>query len=112
MRGPAAFFRRAVLLCLLAAAALAAAGARAADVATEYPQVRTFFPAADRFGPFEGTPPEAAAYRGGELLGYAFLTSDVVRIPAYEAPPPAFASGVLAKYAASVSSASAGAVTS
>ncbi|MFO1361849.1 MAG: 4Fe-4S binding protein [Burkholderiales bacterium] len=87
MRGPAAFFRRAVLLCLLAAAALAAAGARAADVATEYPQVRTFFPAADRFGPFEGTPPAAAAYRGGELLGYAFLTSDVVRIPAYSGKP-------------------------
>jgi polyferredoxin len=77
---------RAILLCLLAAA-LAAPGAHAADVAAEYPQVRSFFPDADRFGPFEGTPPAARVYRGEQLLGYAFLTNDVVRIPAYSGKP-------------------------
>jgi polyferredoxin len=87
-RGPAAFLRRgrAILLCLLAAA-LAAAGAHAADIATDYPQVRGFFPQADRFGPLEGTPPAAGVYRGEALLGYAFLTDDVVRIPAYSGKP-------------------------
>lgn len=53
----------------------------------QYPQVRGFFPDADRFGALEGEPPAAAVYRGTELLGYAFLTADVVRIPAYSGQP-------------------------
>ncbi|MCC7487811.1 MAG: 4Fe-4S binding protein, partial [Burkholderiales bacterium] len=77
---------RAVLLGLVAAA-LALPGPCAADIATAYPQVRTFFPDADRFGELEGAPPAAPVYRGGELVGYAFLTNDVVRIPAYSGKP-------------------------
>jgi polyferredoxin len=72
---------------ILLAAALALPGAGAADVATAFPQVRSFFPDADRFGDFEGTPPAAPAYRRGTLVGYAFLTNDVVRIPAYSGKP-------------------------
>ena len=33
-------------------------------------------PGADRFDPAEGDPPIRRAYRGGELIGYVFLTSD------------------------------------
>ena len=77
---------RAVIVLLLAAL-LALGGARAADVATDYPQARSFFPEADRFGALEGTPPAAPVYRGDRLLGYVFLTADVVRIPAYSGKP-------------------------
>jgi polyferredoxin len=72
---------------ILLAAALALPGAGVADVAVQYPQVKRFFPDADRFGDFEGTPPAAPAYRRGTLVGYAFLTNDVVRIPAYSGKP-------------------------
>lgn len=72
---------------ILLAAALALPGAGVADVATDFPQVRRFFPEADRFGALEGTPPAAPVYRAGTLVGYAFLTNDVVRIPAYSGKP-------------------------
>ncbi len=52
-----------------------------------YPTVRDFFPQADRFGALEGKPPAAGIYQGERLLGYAYLTSDVVRIPAYSGHP-------------------------
>jgi polyferredoxin len=58
-----------------------------ADIATAYPQVRALFPAADRFGELEGTPPAAAVYANDQLIGYAFLTEDMVRIPAYSGRP-------------------------
>jgi polyferredoxin len=53
----------------------------------EYPQVRQWFPEAERVGDFEGEPRAAAVYAGGNVVGYAFLTSDVVRIPAYSGEP-------------------------
>src|SRR4051812_6987833 len=34
------------------------------------------FPGADRFGPNQGTPPAMAAYKGDQLVGYVFATSD------------------------------------
>lgn len=52
-----------------------------------YPPVRDFFPQADRFGDLEGKPPAAAIYQGQRLLGYAYLTNDVIRIPAYSGHP-------------------------
>jgi len=69
------------LLCALAG------WAHAEDVASLYPQVRTFFPEADRFGALEGEPPAAPVYRGSALQGYVFLTNDVVKIPAYSGKP-------------------------
>jgi polyferredoxin len=74
-------------IVLLLAALLAFGGARAADIATDYPQARSFFPDADRFGELEGTPRAASVHRGDRLLGYIFLTGDVVRIPAYSGKP-------------------------
>jgi NosR/NirI family nitrous oxide reductase transcriptional regulator len=47
-------------------------GAYEADVAP--PDV---FPGADRFGPVEGSPPAAAAYKGDAVVGYVFETSDI-----------------------------------
>jgi polyferredoxin len=73
------------LLALLASAALGSAHAE--DVSTAYPQVRDFFPEADRFGTLEGVPPAAPVYRGERLVGYVFLSSEVVRIPAYSGRP-------------------------
>ena len=70
------------LLCWLFAASL-----QAADFAERYPPVRGFFPQADRFGELEGEPLAAPVYRGDTLLGYAYLTTDVVRIPAYSGKP-------------------------
>jgi len=62
-------------------------GARAADVATLYPQARSFFPTATRFGALEGEPRAAPVHRGEKLLGYVLLTNDIVRIPAYSGKP-------------------------
>ena len=63
------------------------APARAETIDELYPAVRDFFPQADRFGDLEGKPPAAAIYQGRRLLGYAYLTDDVLRIPAYSGHP-------------------------
>jgi polyferredoxin len=49
--------------------------------------VRELFPDATRFGSLTGNPPAAAAYQGDKLLGYAYLTKDVLQIPAYSGKP-------------------------
>jgi polyferredoxin len=79
------FVAELAIALLLACTPLGAA--RGQDVATLYPQAREFFPDADRLGAFEGDPVAAPAYRGERLLGYLFLTNDVVRIPAYSGKP-------------------------
>jgi NosR/NirI family transcriptional regulator, nitrous oxide reductase regulator len=59
-----------------------------ADVATDYPQARGWFPEAARIGEPEGEPRAAAVYDAqGGLAGYLFFTSDLVRIPAYSGSP-------------------------
>src|SRR3989344_2604529 len=79
------FFRVcALLLCLAPGMSLPV---RAQTIDELYPAVRTFFPQADRCGGVEGDPPAAAVYRGDELLGHAYLTDDIVRIPAYSGHP-------------------------
>lgn len=75
----------ALLLVLLLI--VGAAPAVRADIAADYPQVRTLFPGADHFGDSEGSPPASAVYAGNELIGFAFLTMDMVRIPAYSGSP-------------------------
>lgn len=78
-------FIRAVLLGLmLLLGAMPGAGA---DIDAALPQMRALFPAADRVGEPEGDPPARAVYANGELIGYAFLTADMVRIPAYSGSP-------------------------
>lgn len=83
MKPALAFGRVGVALACL----LLAAGLQAADLADRYPQLRGFFPHADRFGELEGEPPAAPVYRGKTLLGYAYLSTDVLNIPAYSGKP-------------------------
>ena len=47
-------------------------GAYSADV-----KPADVFQGADTFGPLEGAPPARAAYKGGEIAGYVFETSDI-----------------------------------
>ena len=61
--------------------------ATASDLAERYPQVRNYFPTAERFGDFSGDPRAAPVYAGNQLIGYVFLTKDIVRIPAYSGRP-------------------------
>lgn len=82
-RYPRSLWDTFVFLLLLFAAMPVARG----DVATTYSQVRALFPAADRFGDPEGTPPASPVYANDQLIGYAFLTADMVRIPAYSGRP-------------------------
>lgn len=44
-------------------------------------------PAADSFGEVEGTPPAAKLLKGGQFVGYAFLTGDVVDSTGYSGKP-------------------------
>ena len=76
-------FRALLYVLLLCLAGLV----ESADLPTLYPQVRSIFPEADGFSGFEGTPPSVAAYKEGKVLGYLFLTNDVLRIPAYSGKP-------------------------
>lgn len=69
-----------LLLCLCGLAA-------AADLPFIYPQARGIFPDADAYGGFEGVPPSVPVYKAGRIIGYLFLTEDVLRIPAYSGKP-------------------------
>lgn len=69
-----------LLLCLTGMAG-------ATDFASIYPQARGIFPEAEAYGGFEGTPPSVPVFKGGKVIGYLFLTDDVLRIPAYSGKP-------------------------
>ena len=58
-----------------------------ADVANTYPQARDLFPLADKFGDLEGAPRAAPVYKNSQLMGYVFVTADMVQIPAYSGRP-------------------------
>lgn len=66
--------------------AVVPAGA-AAEAGAPHPKALEFFPEADRFGPFQGDPPAAAVYRGGEVIGWLLRTRDIAPIPAYSGKP-------------------------
>ena len=53
------------------------------------PQVRPaeLFAGADRFGPQQGDPPIAPVYKGDQLLGYAYLNTDVTNATGYSGKP-------------------------
>jgi ferredoxin len=63
-------------------------GLRAATLSDDNQRLGlSFFSAADRIADLDGTPLAAPVFRGQELLGYVFLSDDVVRIPAYSGKP-------------------------
>ncbi|WP_417250914.1 4Fe-4S binding protein [Castellaniella sp.] len=45
------------------------------------------FPGADRIGPAEGTPTVARAFAGERLMGYVYLTTDIVNTRGYSSRP-------------------------
>ena len=56
-------------MLLLLVVVLGLAGtAQAADLSSVYPQVRNIFPDAEAYGGFEGAPPSAAVYKGGNAI--------------------------------------------
>lgn len=77
----------AVRLFITAVLALSSLTTQAAAIDEQYPEVRSFFPQANRFGEVTGKPPAAPVYKDDELVGYAFVTDDVVKIPAYSGKP-------------------------
>ncbi|WP_244607312.1 NosR/NirI family protein [Bosea sp. CS1GBMeth4] len=50
-------------------------------------QASAFFAQADRFGPVQGDPPLAPAYRGDQLLGFVYLNSDFANATGYSGKP-------------------------
>lgn len=79
-----------LLLCLLLVWGLLAQAAVAAPrLADFHPQLKAaeVFPGADRLGPVEGSPPVARAYAGDELLGYVYITTDIVNTRGYSSFP-------------------------
>jgi polyferredoxin len=82
-RGLAGFLAGPALLLWLTCAA-----AQAATLPAEMRDLAlSFFPDAEHMGEIDGTPPAAPLFRGQELLGYVFLSDEVVRIPAYSGKP-------------------------
>jgi len=84
-------FVRSVVRALLALAlfvpGLAGAAEQNQNIAERYPQAKSFFPQATHFGALEGEPRAAPVFRDDRLIGYLFLTADLVRIPAYSGEP-------------------------
>lgn len=74
-------------LIIFALAMLVTMSAQGAAIDELYPAVKSFFPDANRFEEITGEPPAAPVYKNDELLGYAFVTDDVVKIPAYSGKP-------------------------
>ncbi len=63
----------------------------AANVADDMAEV---FPGATAFGPVEGRPPAATAYRDGAVVGYVFSTAQVVASAGYSGKPLDIMAGV------------------
>lgn len=74
-----------ILFCVLLLCLGGFAGA--ADLPFIYPQARGIFPDAEAYGGFEGSPPSVPVYKAGKVVGYLFLSEDVLRIPAYSGKP-------------------------
>lgn len=52
-----------------------------------YRLVHDFFPQADRFGPFDGEPRAAPVIAQDAIIGYVYLTDQLLPIPAYSGKP-------------------------
>ncbi len=79
-----------LLLTGVLAALLLAPPSAGASGPTREDRIAAFgrvLPEATRFGPVTGEPPAAAAYRDGTLVGYAFLTRDVVASVGFSGKP-------------------------
>ena len=59
----------------------------AADIESLTPLVREFFPQVEYFGPFEGEPRVAPVIAKDTIIGYVYLTDQILPIPAYSGKP-------------------------
>src|SRR5690606_19144715 len=77
-----------LLFCLLIGCIWSSAtmAARLSDFMPEI-EASEVFPGANRLGPVEGTPPVAGAYADDKLLGYVYITTDVVNTRGYSSFP-------------------------
>jgi len=76
-----------MVVAIILLATLVAGAATAAVEADREAAFARVFPDADSFGAPEGTPPAATAYRDGQVVGYAFLTRDVVGSNGFSGKP-------------------------
>ncbi|MHB1273595.1 MAG: 4Fe-4S binding protein [Rhodanobacter sp.] len=58
-----------------------------AGVDQQFPEVRSYFPTATRFGEISGKPPAAPVYDGDKVVGYVFESVMVAPVPAYSGQP-------------------------
>ncbi len=86
LRDTAAVLAVAFLLTLPWGAALAQA-APTVDTFINTVQPSQLVPGADRFGPTQADPPVAPAFKGEELVGYAYLSSQFVDTTGYSSKP-------------------------
>lgn len=77
----------ALVLCAAAASARAADDAAALSVFLAKATPAEIVPGAERFGPPQGSPAVAPAYRGQQLLGHVYLNSQVVDANGYSGQP-------------------------
>jgi NosR/NirI family nitrous oxide reductase transcriptional regulator len=76
-----------ILLLLLVSVAMNARAAVDLSSALAETDPTSLVPGADRFGPAEGAPPYAKAFKGDALEGYAFLNTDVAGAVGYSGKP-------------------------
>jgi NosR/NirI family nitrous oxide reductase transcriptional regulator len=78
-----------LIVVLLACAAVMTGPARAFELGTALDKIgpSEVVAGGERFGVVEGTPPGAAIYRGNEIVGYAFLNTDLVSAIGYSGKP-------------------------
>lgn len=74
---------RVIPCALLLIAWLLPLAAGASDLDTFVAELKAIFPDMQRAGDLEGEPPSAVVYGPGRILGYALLTADITKIPAY-----------------------------
>ncbi len=80
---PGSWLRSFILLIAL----LGAGAATSAGLEDYFDQVQILFPQAERLGLYTKNPPSAAVFGNNGLLGYVFLTNDILPIPAYSGKP-------------------------
>jgi len=89
-RRPWRFAMATLVACLALFVSWNAAGAQTPSRLHDFLTPATLaeiFPSARRFDPTEGDPPVSAAHDGDKLLGYVYLTSDVVNSTGYSGKP-------------------------
>ena len=92
---PLSKFRDICVACIIACVCLIGAGLFAADAHAAgqlgnylaKAQPSELIPDANRFGPLQGDPPIAPVYKDDQLLGYAYLNSDLSNAVGYSGKP-------------------------